>query len=191
MSNNEFRRKVSIRRRRIRLWRIRHSRFDIRYSAVLFRTIWIIKANLISGNNLISDIESTTINKSVGLNLNFNLFNGFRDKINYQNSWLEAKNQELNYNKTLNQLNGLVHEKYTSLNKQIEITKLEEENVIAAQQNLQLLQDLFQVGAASSLEFRDAQVNLAKSQANLIASKFQAKILQLELDQLTGILSIE
>ena len=85
----------------------------------------------------------------------------------------------------------MTHEKYTSLNKQIEITKLEEENVVAAQQNLLLLQDLFQVGAATSLEFRDAQINLARSQASLIAAKFQAKLLRLQLDQLAGILKIE
>ena len=85
----------------------------------------------------------------------------------------------------------LIHEKYTSLNKQIEITQLEEENVVAAQQNLRLLQDLFQLGAASSLEFRDAQVNLTRSQANLISAKFQAKLLRIELDQLAGLLTIE
>jgi outer membrane protein len=149
------------------------------------------RLGVVSGSGTRSDIESKNLDKSVGLTLNFNLFNGFRDKINYQNAWLEAKNQELSFNKSLNNLNGLTHEKYTSLSKQIEITNLEEENVIAAQQNLNLLQDLFQVGAASSLEFRDAQVNLTRSQANLIAAKFQSQILRLELDQLTGLLTIE
>jgi outer membrane protein TolC len=138
-----------------------------------------------------TDIESKNYDKSVGLTLSFNVFNGFRDKINYQNAKLEAKNQELSLNKSLNEISGLAHEKYTSLNKQIEIIQLEEENVVAAQQNLRLLQDLFQVGAASSLEFRDAQVNLARSQANLISAKFQAKILRIELDQLAGLLSFE
>jgi outer membrane protein len=138
-----------------------------------------------------TDLQSTNFDKSVGLNLSFNIFNGFRDNINYQNAWLEAKNQELSYCKSLNELSGLAHEKYTSLVKQIEITRLEEENVIAAQQNLRLLQDLFQVGAASSLEFRDAQVNLARSQANLITAKFQAKLLRIELDQLAGLLTID
>jgi len=138
-----------------------------------------------------TDIESENIDKSVGLTLSFNIFNGFRDNINYQNAKLEAKNQELSFNKSLNEINGLAHEKYTSLNKQIEITQLEEENVVAAQQNLRLLQDLFQVGAASSLEFRDAQVNLARSQANLIKAKFQAKLLRLELEQLAGLLTID
>lgn len=144
-----------------------------------------------SNNTRGSDIESTNLEKSIGLSLTFNLFNGFRDKINYQNAWLEAKNQELAYNKSFNELNGLLHEKFTSFNKQIEITGLEEENVIAAQQNLQLMQDLFQVGAASSLEFRDAQVNLARNQANLIAAKYRAKFLRLELDQLAGLLTID
>ena len=138
-----------------------------------------------------TDIVSTNMDKSVGLTLSFNIFNGFRDNISYQNAKLEAKNQELFYNKSINELSGLTHEKYSSLNKQIEITKLEEENVVAALQNLRLLQDLFQVGAASSLEFRDAQVNLSRSQANLISAKFQAKMLRLELDQLAGLLTIE
>lgn len=138
-----------------------------------------------------TDIESKNFDKSVGLTLSFNVFNGFRDKINYQNAKLEAKNQEISLNKSLNEIIGLTYEKYSSLNKQIEITLLEEENVVAAQQNLQLLQDLFQVGAATSLEFRDAQVNLARSQANLIAAKFQAKMLKIELDQLAGLLTIE
>jgi outer membrane protein TolC len=149
------------------------------------------RLGVLTSSEMSSDIESKSIDRSVGLTLNFNLFNGFRDKINYQNAKLEAKNQELSFNKSLNELNGLIHEKYTSLSQQIQITKLEEENVIAAQQNLRLLQDLFQVGAASSLEFRDAQVNLARSQANLIAAKFQAKMMRIELEQLAGMLTIE
>jgi outer membrane protein TolC len=143
------------------------------------------------GNITSSDIESRNIDKSVGLNLSFNLFNGFRDKSNYQNAWLEARNNELLYNKSLIEIRGLAHEKYVSMHKQFDITNLEEENVIAAQQNLNIIQDLFQVGTATSLEFRDAQVNLARSQANLITAQFQAKMLQLELEQLAGILSFE
>jgi outer membrane protein TolC len=138
-----------------------------------------------------SDIKTKSKDGSVSLSLTFNLFNGFRDRLNFQNAKLNAKNQNLALLRSLNDLSGFIREKYISYEKRIEIMKLEEQNVIAARQNLQLLQDLFDVGAASSLEFRDAQVNLARSQSSLIAAKFQARILRIEIDQIAGILTLE
>ena len=137
------------------------------------------------------DIETKSTDGSVGLTLTFNLFNGFRDNLNYQNARLEAKNQQLAMEQSLKELEGLVREKYISFENKFKIVNLEEQNVSAAKQNLQLLQDLFNVGAASSLEFRDAQINLARNQANLISAKFQAKLLRIELNQLAGLLTIE
>jgi outer membrane protein TolC len=68
----------------------------------------------------------------------------------------------------------------------MELIDLEEQNVVAAEKNLQLNQDRYSIGAASSLEFRDAQVNLIRSQSTLIVARFQARITRLELEQLMG-----
>lgn len=144
-----------------------------------------------SNSGIPSDIESKSTNKSVNLALTFNLFNGFRDKINYQNARLEAKNQSLALKQYLIDLTGLVKEKLVSYEKRIELITLEEQNILAAEQNLKLLEDLFDVGAASSLEFRDAQVNLARSQSKLISEKYQARLLRAEIDQLAGLLMVE
>ena len=137
------------------------------------------------------NIESQTTDGAVGLTLSFNLFNGFRNKIDLQNAKIEAMNQELALADTKNQVAGLVQEKYDTFQKQVELVRLEEQNQIAAQQNLDLQLERYNIGTASSLEFRDAQVNLIRAQTTLIAARYQARITRLEIKQLIGKVGIE
>jgi outer membrane protein TolC len=131
-------------------------------------------------------VETISRDGIVGLNLTFNLFNGLRDKIDRQNAQLEAKNQDYLLQDQENRIGAAVREKLDTFYKRMELIELEEQNVIAAEKNLQLNQDRYSIGAASSLEFRDAQVNLIRSQSTLIAARFQARITRLELEQLMG-----
>lgn len=137
-----------------------------------------------------SDISTQSTDKAVGLTLSFNLFNGFRNKIDLQNAELEAKNQNLSYQNYKNQLVGLVQEKYETFQKRQKLVKLEMQNTQAAEQNLQLQQDRYNIGTSTSLEFRDAQVNLTRAQTSLIAARFQARIAYLEIEQLIGRIEI-
>jgi outer membrane protein TolC len=68
---------------------------------------------------------------------------------------------------------------------------LEEQNIEAARQNLDLQRERNNLGIANSLEFRDAQVSHARAQTSLITARYQARISRLEVDQLTGVLRIE
>jgi outer membrane protein TolC len=137
------------------------------------------------------DIETQSKGAAVGLTLSFNLFNGFQDKIDLQNARLEEQNKALALKDIQNQIEGLVREKITTFEKQMELVALEMENVTAAEQNLQLQQDRYQIGATSSLEFRDAQVNLTRAQTVLISARYQARITRLEIEQLTGNLELQ
>ncbi len=136
-------------------------------------------------------IESESKEARVGLNLTYNLFNGLRDQISYQNARLEMQNRELELRNTRNEIAGLVRERYTTWQKRIELILLQEENVRAARQNMQLQQDRYQIGAASSLEFRDAQNKLALAEATLIVATYQARISRLEIEQLIGSLDLK
>ena len=125
----------------------------------------------ISGSDrLTRDINTTVKDGLIGLNLQWNLFNGFRDKISLENAKISNKKQDLVLKDTQNQLEGLIREKYQTFGVRMELVELEEQNVIAAEQNLQLQQDRYQIGSATFLEFRDAQLNLARAQVTLIAA---------------------
>jgi len=138
-----------------------------------------------------TDVNTKSSDAAVGLTLSFNLFNGTRDKIDLQNARIEEKNSLLTRQNLENQISGLVNEKYVTFEKRIELMQLEEQNVLAAEQNLRLQQDRYQIGASTSLEFRDAQVNLLRAQSTLIAARYQARISRLEIEQLIGRLDIE
>ncbi len=138
----------------------------------------------ISGKNpqFSRDIETQSTDTAVGLTLSLNLFNGFQDKIDLQNARLAEQNKELALKDIQNQVKGLVQEKINTFEKQMELVALEMENVSAAEQNLELQQDRYQIGASSSLEFRDAQVNL---------TRYRARITRLEIEQLSENLELE
>lgn len=135
-------------------------------------------------------IESTNQDMSVGLTLQFNVFNGFRRTINVQNAKIEARNQELALQDALNNLDGWVKEKYLVFQQRMQVVELERENVKAAEQNLELQTERYQVGASTSLEFRDAQLNLSRAQNTLITALFQARLSRLEIEQLVGNIEI-
>jgi len=133
-----------------------------------------------------TDINSKTTDATIGLTLSFNLFNGLRDDIARQNAIIGVKNSEFQLNKTQNQVEGLLNEKFLTYNKRIEKLKIEQENINAAKQNLELQRDKLETGTANSLEFRDAQLNYVRAENSLINAKLQFKIAEYELKQLTG-----
>lgn len=134
--------------------------------------------------------KTRSVDSNIGLILAFNLFNGNLNKIDYQNARIEAKNQELALRNIQNRLAGLVQEKHVTFQKKVATAKLEEENVVAARQNLELQKERYATGAITSIEFRDAQVNLVRARTTLIVATFQARIALLEIQQLIGNIAI-
>jgi outer membrane protein TolC len=114
------------------------------------------------------DINTRSTDRFVGLSLSYNLFNGGRDRIELQRARIEARNLELALADTRNRLAGLVREKYETYLKRIELMELEEQNVLAARQNLDLNTDRYRIGAA----------------------RFQSRIARLEIEQLIGEIDI-
>lgn len=136
-------------------------------------------------------IETTNTEQMGRLSLTYNLFNGLRDRIDWQNARIAEKNSELSLMDVRNQIAGLVRERYVTMQKRLELMELEEQNVSAAQQNLDLQTDRYQIGAATFLEYRDAQINLIRAQSTLIVARFQSRISRLEIEQLIGNISID
>ncbi len=136
------------------------------------------------------DISTQSRDANIGLNLSWNLFDGFRTKIERQNAHISARNEALRLEQLELELEGLVREIYDTYQKRLELLALEQENVETARRNLDLFGERYRMGAVTSLEFRDAQLNLSRARTAFIAARFQARISRLELDRLTGELSI-
>lgn len=140
--------------------------------------------------NYSNDITSTSKDAFIGLNLTYNIFNGFKDNITYQNSKINLEIAKLEAQRIENELMGEVKEKFDTFNNQLKIIELESRNLKAAEQNIRLMEEKYDLGVVSSLEFRDAQLLLANARNSKIIAEYNAKITYLEINQLTGLLEI-
>ena len=69
---------------------------------------------------------------------------------------------------------------------QLFIIKAQEQNVLTTQNNFDRTEERYRLGQVISVEFRQAQVNLINSKTALNDAKFDAKLIQLQLLQLSG-----
>ncbi len=135
--------------------------------------------------------ELTSLDSRVSLNLSYNLFNGFRDQITQQNAEIERNNAMLELEKTQIRIEGLVRELYLTYVKRLELVELEEGNLSAARRYLDIQEERNRLGLSTSLEFRDAQINIVNVQNTLITARFQALISRARLEQLLGRISVD
>ena len=66
------------------------------------------------------------------------------------------------------------------------ILEAQNQNVITSQNNFDRTQERFTLGQITSIEFRLAQINLLNSKTAVNNAKYDAKLIELELLQLTG-----
>ncbi|MBT8313249.1 MAG: TolC family protein, partial [Maribacter sp.] len=74
----------------------------------------------------------------------------------------------------------------------LNIYYIQEQNVLTNQNNFERSKEQFQLGRITSIEFRQAQINLLNAQTNKNLAKYDAKLAELQLLQLTGqLLNVE
>ncbi len=136
--------------------------------------------------------NTETWNFALGASLTWNLFDGGGTTVRVKNAKLAFENQEL-----LNEQVGLEVERdilnaRTIYENRLNIFKIQEQNVITNQNNFERSKEQFQLGRITSIEFRQAQINLLNAQTNKNLAKYDAKLAELQLLQLTGqLLNVE
>ena len=74
----------------------------------------------------------------------------------------------------------------------LDIYGIQEKNVITNENNFDRSREQFQLGRITSIEFRQAQINLLNALTNKNLAKYDAKLAELQLLQLTGqLLNVE
>jgi outer membrane protein len=123
---------------------------------------------------------------SVGLTARVNIFNGFNINRRVQNAQIRRKNAELNLESQKLRLESEFKAIYRTYQNSIQLVDLEEENLSNAEETLDIALERFRLGSISSLEFREAQRTFIAAENRLINAKFEAKVAETELLQLTG-----
>lgn len=123
---------------------------------------------------------------NAGISLNWNVFDGGFTKTRIQNAKITAENLEVNKQQALNELERNVANSLEVYNNAVFILAAEEKNVETNLQNFNRTYEQFKLGVVTSIEFRQAQLNLLNAKLSLNQAKFDAKNAELLLLQLSG-----
>ncbi len=126
-----------------------------------------------------------------GLTASVNIFNGFLQKRNEKNASLEIDNSKLELDKINQNISAQLASLYQTFQTNLELIRLEQENLEVARQNLDITLEKFRLGSVAPLEFREAQRNYIDASARYTNSQFEAKLAEVALMQLSGTLSLD
>ncbi len=127
-----------------------------------------------------------TTGPSAGLALSFNLFDGNRKNTVISNARISSDISRQRFEETVRKLEAEVSNAYLAYQNNIYILQLTERNLRTASLNFSRTEELYGLGQVSGLQFRDAQLNLTRSQNRIIEARYNAKISELELMRITG-----
>ncbi|RTE54350.1 TolC family protein [Arenibacter aquaticus] len=139
-----------------------------------------IPGQIIPGSN------RNSLNFALGASLTWNLFDGGGTAVRVKNSKIAYENQELLKEQVSLEVDRDILNALEIYENRLQIFKIQEQNVITNQNNFERSKEQFQLGRITSIEFRQAQINLLNAQTNKNLAKYDAKLAELQLLQLTG-----
>lgn len=161
----------------------------------LLKTTYMPKINLTAGYNFSrtdADAGFMLVNQNYGfqsgVNISWNIFDGFKTNTQAENTKLMSEINSLTIEMVRNQIDMAVINNYESLKEKMNILSMDISNLAAAEKNYSRSLDLYNLGQLTSLELREAQLNLTRTKMRINESMIDAKMSEIELNILSGTL---
>ena len=139
-----------------------------------------------NNNPLAFTIQNTNTGFSTGLNLTWNLFDGGSSMTRIKNAKINLENQELQKNEISLTIERDFNNAWDDYQNKLEIYRIQESNIITSKNNFDRTNEQFKIGRATSIEFRQAQINLLNAQLSENRAKYQAKTAEILVLQISG-----
>ncbi|WP_295182584.1 TolC family protein [uncultured Christiangramia sp.] len=129
---------------------------------------------------------TTTDGLAAGVSLRWDLFDGGFRNIQVRNSKIRYQNQQIQKEQLISQVQRDIANSLGNYRNKLFILKVQEENVETNLNNFNRSEEQYKLGRISSIEFRQAQINLLDARTSLNLAKYDAKLAELQVLQLTG-----
>ena len=140
-----------------------------------------------NNNNAASFIaNSTNTGLSGGINLTWNLFDGGRTRSLVQNAKINYETQQLQKGQIELEITRDFNNSWEDYQTKLYVLQAQEKNVQTNAVNFYRTEEQFKLGQISSIEFRQAQLNLINAKNAKNIAKYDAKLAELQLLQLSG-----
>ena len=135
------------------------------------------------------EISATSRRDNLGLNfgvtMGFNLFDGNRRR-EIKNARIAIENAQLQQDDLRQALKADLSNLWQSYQNNIEMLKLERENLIAAVENHEIASERYMLGNLSGIEMREAQKSLLDAEERILTAEYDTKMCEISLLQLSG-----
>ncbi|MEN8798469.1 MAG: TolC family protein [Flavobacteriaceae bacterium] len=131
-------------------------------------------------------VNNETFSFGLGASLTWNLFDGGATITRVKNAKIAYKNQQLIKNQVLLEVDRDILNALETYENRLEIYDIQEQAVVTNQSNFERSQEQFQLGRITSIQFRQAQIDLLNAQTVKNLAKYDAKLAEVQLLQLTG-----
>ncbi|UCC78932.1 MAG: TolC family protein [Candidatus Zixiibacteriota bacterium] len=174
----------------------RKSQFDLsaaRYSKTMAYSRFLPSLSLGLSHYTTVDNYADYLDFSIGgasytlfATLNFNIFNQATDYARLKSAKNSQKTAEENLKNTQNSVALEIKRSFLELERAKEAKKLAEESVAAAQEDLNLVKEKYNLGAATILEVLDAEVSFKEAQTNHVQALFDYNLAVSQLEKALG-----
>jgi len=144
------------------------------------------------GSGTISDYGTVTIKNqqsqalNYGLVLGMDLYNGNNRRREKSNSLIEVENRIYQFQEVEQDIKAELLTVYYAYQNNLRLAKMEGQNLDVARENLEIALERYRLGALSGLELREVQKSLLDAEERLITVKFQTKLAEISLLQISG-----
>lgn len=133
---------------------------------------------------------TTDLQKKLGLNygvtVGINIFDGFNRRREQRNARIQIKNQQLRLQELELGLKTDMSNFWMAYKNNLELWKLEKENLVAAEENYSIALERYKLGELSGIELREAQNSLLEAEERQSIAEYNTKICEISLLQLSG-----
>ncbi len=138
-----------------------------------------------SGGSGTLDRQSVT-GLNYGLTLGFPLFQGMNRTREQRNARITVQNRELAIEQLKLDLEASFENLWYAYTNNMELIKLESENLATAQDNYSIALDRYKIGEIAPIQLREAQNSLLAAEERLLTARYNTKLCEISLLQISA-----
>ena len=144
------------------------------------------------GTGTISEYGTVSINNQhtrnldFGLTLGMDIFDGNNRRREKSNARIELENRIYMFQEVEQDIKAELLTVYYAYENNLRLVQMEEQNLDVARENLEIALERYRLGSLSGLELREVQKSLLDAEERLISVKFQTKLAEISLMQISG-----
>ena len=126
-----------------------------------------------------------TLGPNVGLNLGFTIFDGNRRR-EQRNAKIEVENALYTREQIQQSLSADLANFWQAYTNNLEVVKLEHQNLITAKENYKIAMERYLLGNLSGIDMREAQKSLLDAEERILTAEYNTKLCEISLMQISG-----